>query len=71
MKQQRLVSWLLLAPVFSLGDDGFGGLTATGPQFQKSASLAGLRKTGATTYVVGKKDFTPAEDVRLLIVSGS
>jgi len=35
-----------------------------------SLCIEGIRKTGATTFVVEKKDFTPDRDLRLLIVSG-
>ena len=34
-----------------------------------SLCIEGIRKTGATTFVVEKKDFTPDRDLRLLIVS--
>jgi hypothetical protein len=34
-----LLFWLLLTPVVSAANDGFGGLTATGLQFQQSASV--------------------------------
>ncbi len=34
-----LLFWLLLTPVVSVANDGFGGLTATGLQFQQSASV--------------------------------
>lgn len=35
-----------------------------------SLCVDGIRKTGPTTFVVEKKDFTPTRDLRLLIVSG-
>jgi hypothetical protein len=35
-----------------------------------SLCVEGIRKTGATTFVVEKQDFTPTQDLRLLIVSG-
>jgi hypothetical protein len=38
-KRIWLMFWLLLTPVVSVANDGFGGLTATGLQFQKSASV--------------------------------
>lgn len=38
-KQLALLIWLLLTPALSLANDGFGGLTATGLQFQKSTSV--------------------------------
>ncbi len=38
-KQILLLIWLLLTPVVSVANDGFGGLSATGLQFQKSASV--------------------------------
>lgn len=35
-----------------------------------SLCIDGLRKTGPTTFVSEKKEFTPTDDLRLLIVSG-
>ena len=38
-KQMLLLIWLLLTPFVSAANDGFGGLTATGLQFQQSTSV--------------------------------
>ena len=35
-----------------------------------SLCIDGIRKTGPTTFVVEKKEFTPRQDLRILIVSG-
>ena len=40
------------------------------PDNVQSLCVEGIRKTGATTFVVEKQDFTPTQDLRLLIVSG-